>query len=125
MAQEILVLETYPTGEGNEDYMVLVFYEIDPLITVEDQNGVPVVAKPTPSSQLPQMVDDFNLVPQTYKNRLDDGSAMFETFRLRRKEGESIPAIVQRIRERYSARAAVIVGAWRQKYSRTGTWVDV
>lgn len=117
MANRVLVMEITPLKEG-ENYHLLAFYDINPLIAV---GGVVVV--PTPADQLPEICDEYNLVPQAYKNKLNAGDSMFEIHVVKRREGQTEQQLLALVESKYPARAARVVANWRRRFERTGAWV--
>ena len=80
---------------------------------------------PTPSDSLPEICDEYNLVPQQYKTQLDAGSAMFELRIVKRRQGQSEQDLLQVIKDKYPNHAARLVAELRRTYQKTGVWVGV
>lgn len=120
MANEILVLGSHGLPKGRESFSLLFLVLIDPPIVTA--SGSPVV--PTPSSALPAVVTDHNLLEPNELAALDDGTAHFVTTSVHRNRGETVPDFLQRVRAHYAATMAGATVAVRAQFKLTGTRVS-
>jgi len=122
MANRVLVLEISQLRGGEENYSLLVFYTVNPPITIT-VDGVEYVIKPTPSDQLPPVCDEYpGMVPQAYRNQLNSGASVFEQVTVKRRKNQTEQQLLQLVESKYPARAAAVVAEWRRLYARMGFW---
>jgi len=120
MANEIMVLTTNPGPDGTENYDLLFFYEINPVVEVNS-----IVVKPTPSSGLPVIVDEFQLIAPAWKAKLDAGTFAFEQIMLTRHRGETTAQMANKARKQWAAKEPAFLNALLRRYDVTGTLVSV
>ncbi len=118
MATKILVLKTAPRRDKGEDYSLLMFFPVNPLIVV---NSVTVVE--TPSTGLPGLVAKYNLLSPQELGALDNGSYVWYGHTLTRHYGVSVNQIMEKAKTAWAAQEAKIVPALRVKYQSTGLQV--
>lgn len=119
MAGEVLVLTTDKLPDDVEVYNVIFFYQINPVVQV---NGITVA--PTPSSQLPTIVELLQLMSQPQKELLDLGNLAFEVVSIARHKGENLAAMMAKLQKQWEAREQQFIDNFRAQYQRTGQVVD-
>lgn len=120
MANEILVLERQIQTSERESFGLLFLSAINPPIL--DTLGTTVV--PTPSSTLPQLVLDHALLSAQEIAALDNGTGYWVASGVTRNSGETVPDLIQRVREMYAATMPDQIDELRNRYSLTGTRVN-
>ena len=119
MANEILILTQTPNETGHP-FQYLLFFEIDPRIEINS-----IVHVPTPSSTLPLIVAEFNLIPQVGLDLFDSGDLMFTHTSSHRPRGLNPNDFLDIIKQRWAIGEAELVPALRENFQFTGTYLDI
>jgi hypothetical protein len=120
VANEIMILTTTPSQNGQEEIEALFVYVLDPVIVVNS-----IVAVPTPSETLPPIVEEFGLAPQNFKDDLDAGEKVFEPYSFTRPPNMSAQAVLAELRRAWNGRNVELISQLRRKYALTGTVLSV
>jgi len=119
MAGEVLILTTELAPDDVEVYTVLFVYPINPVVQV---NSITVV--PTPSSRLPAIIDEYQLMSQPQKDVFDLGNFAYEVVSISRHKGENQADMMAKLQKQWEARKDAYLAALRARYQRTGIVVN-